>query len=128
MLTTLALAHRLQEDIDKKLDELLAMRGRKGTRKEEQISILKQLADVTKRPSKLVELLGHIISFNFDIHNNSALLRTKELNCHGIFSEDDHALSLYIGCLATFDSPRIFSVIQPTIPQPTLGLLVCLPL
>ena len=25
---------------------------------------------VTKRPSKLVELLGHIISFNFDIHNN----------------------------------------------------------
>ena len=46
------------------------MRGRKGTKKSEQISLLKQLADVTKRPSKLVELLGHVVTFNFDIHNN----------------------------------------------------------
>jgi len=57
-----------EADIDKKLDEILALRGRKGTKKDEQILILEQLADVTKRPSKLVELLGHMIAFSFDIH------------------------------------------------------------
>ena len=30
--------------------------------------MLSQLADVTKRPSKLVELLGHVIAFQFDLH------------------------------------------------------------
>ena len=59
-----------EAEIDERLDELLGKRGRKGTKKQDEISVLKQLADVTKRPSKLVELLGHIISFNFDIHNN----------------------------------------------------------
>lgn len=59
-----------EQDIDERLDELLGKRGRKGTKKQDEINVLKQLAEVTKRPSKLVELLGHIISFNFDIHNN----------------------------------------------------------
>lgn len=62
-----------EADIDKKLDELLAVRGRKGTKKKEQISILNQLADVTKRPSKLVELFGHVIAFSFDIHMSMLL-------------------------------------------------------
>ena len=59
-----------EAEIDEKLDELLNMRGRKGTNKDEHISILKQLADVTKRPSKLVEILGHAIAFHFDIAKN----------------------------------------------------------
>lgn len=28
------------------------------------------MAEATKRPSKLVELLGHVIAFNFDMHMN----------------------------------------------------------
>mmetsp|Transcript_38107 Transcript_38107/g.94732 ORF Transcript_38107/g.94732 Transcript_38107/m.94732 type:complete len:774 (-) Transcript_38107:388-2709(-) len=59
-----------EADIDERLDQLLATRGRKGTNKAEQLSILTQLAEVTKRPSKLVELLGHVIAFNFDMHLN----------------------------------------------------------
>jgi len=57
-----------EADIDKRLDSILQQRGRKGTDRKETISILCQLADVTKRPSKLVELLGHVIAFQFDLH------------------------------------------------------------
>ena len=59
-----------EADIDKHLDKILEGRGRKGTNKAEQITTLGQLADVTKRPSKLVELLGHVIAFSLDMHNN----------------------------------------------------------
>ena len=59
-----------EAEIDERLDELLGKRGRKGTKKQDEIAVLKALSNVTKRPSKLVELLGHIISFYFDIHNN----------------------------------------------------------
>ena len=45
-------------EIDDRLNRVLSLRGRKGTNKEEQISVLSQLSDVTKRPSKLVELLS----------------------------------------------------------------------
>lgn len=57
-----------EADIDKRLDLILQSRGRKGTDRKETISILSQLADVTKRPSKLVELLSHVITFQFDLH------------------------------------------------------------
>jgi translation initiation factor 3 subunit C len=57
-----------EADIDKRLDLILQSRGRKGTDRKETISILTQLADVTKRPSKLVELLSHVITFQFDLH------------------------------------------------------------
>ena len=63
-----------EQEIDERLDELLGKRGKKnkkgGISKQEEISILQQLADATKRPSKAVELLGHTISFSFDLHNN----------------------------------------------------------
>ena len=48
-----------EQDIDERLDELLSKRGRKGTNKQEEISILKQLSNVTKRPSKLVTIGPH---------------------------------------------------------------------
>jgi len=57
-----------EADIDKRLDQILQQRGRKATDRKETISVLSQLADVTKRPSKLVELLGHVIAFQFDLH------------------------------------------------------------
>ena len=60
-----------EAEIDDRCDQILAQRGRKGkTSVEEQISVLVQLADVTKRPSKLIELLSHAISFTFDIRNS----------------------------------------------------------
>ena len=61
---------------------MLSARGRKGTNKAEQLSVLKQLAEVTKRPSKLVELLGHVIAFNFDMHMNMlTAMPTKVRRC-----------------------------------------------
>lgn len=40
-----------------------------GGRRETLLRAL-QLADVTKRPSKSVEILNHVIAFNFDMHMN----------------------------------------------------------
>ena len=59
-----------EAEIDDRLNLVLSLRGRKGTNKEDQISVLSQLSDVTKRPSKLVELLSHVIAFTFDLNNS----------------------------------------------------------
>ena len=59
-----------EAEIDDRLNLVLALRGRKGTKKDDQISVLSQLADVTKRPSKLLELLSHVIAFTFDLNNS----------------------------------------------------------
>jgi len=59
-----------EAEIDDRLNLVLSLRGRKGTKKEDQISVLSQLSDVTKRPSKLVELLSHVIAFTFDLNNS----------------------------------------------------------
>ena len=60
-----------EAEIDDRCNNILAQRGRKGkTSVEEQISVLVQLADVTKRPSKVIELLSHAIAFTFDIRSS----------------------------------------------------------
>merc|ERR1740130_1445887 len=59
-----------EAEIDDRCNLILSQRGRKGkTSVEEQISVLSQLADVTKRPSKEIELLSHVIAFTFDIRS-----------------------------------------------------------
>ena len=60
-----------EAEIDDRCNLILSQRGRKGkTSVEDQISVLGQLADVTKRPSKLIELISHVIAFTFDIRSS----------------------------------------------------------
>lgn len=59
-----------EAEIDDRCNLILSLRGRKGNKTEDQISVLGQLADVTKRPSKLIELISHVIAFTFDIRNS----------------------------------------------------------
>merc|ERR1740139_1805135 len=60
-----------EAEIDDRCNLILSQRGRKGkTSVEDQISVLSQLSDVTKRPSKLIELISHVIAFTFDIRSS----------------------------------------------------------
>eukprot|EP00899_Mesostigma_viride_P000766 jgi/Mesvir1/10690/Mv13781-RA.1 len=55
------------EMVDKKLREIIANRGRKGTDRAEQVRHLTYLANVAKTPVQRLEVMVHVVSAQFDV-------------------------------------------------------------
>lgn len=55
-----------EEAVDKKMMEILQARGRKGTNRMEQISLIESLVRCAKSPRQNIELMLHLISAKFD--------------------------------------------------------------
>ncbi|PXF40500.1 Eukaryotic translation initiation factor 3 subunit C [Gracilariopsis chorda] len=55
-----------EEAVDKKMMEILQARGRKGTNRMEQISLIESLVLCAKSPRQHIELMLHLISAKFD--------------------------------------------------------------
>lgn len=55
-----------EASVDEKIVEVLQSRGRKGTNRQEQISVIQSLAACAKSPKQLINIMMHLISAQFD--------------------------------------------------------------
>jgi len=67
---------KIEAEVDRRLEELLAQRGRKGTDRKQQVATLIELRNTTEREPKKLELQLHLITAIFDVNANMLTLMT----------------------------------------------------
>lgn len=104
---------KVEAEVDRRLEELLALRGRKGTDRTAQVSQLHELRAMTQREEKQLALTLHLITAYFDMNANMLTLMS-----HANWTHCFNALEGAIAQVAADPSLERRAVIGEAIERP----------